>query len=54
VLHSFSQEKSPADIISELKISPQTLRNHLHHINQKPGTHTRIEAVTHALRRKLI
>jgi len=26
----------------------------VHHINQKLGTHTRIEAVTHALRRKLI
>jgi PAS domain S-box-containing protein len=54
VLHSLSQGKSPADIISDLKISPQTLRNHLHHINQKLGTHTRLEAVTHALRRKLI
>ena len=54
VLHSFSQGKSPAEIISDLKISPQTLRNHLHHINQKLGTHTRLEAVTHAIRRKLI
>ncbi len=54
VLHGFSQGKTPADIIIDLKISPQTLRNHLHHINQKLGTHTRLEAVTHALRRKLI
>jgi PAS domain S-box-containing protein len=54
VLRSFSEGKPPADIVRELKISPQTLRNHLHHINQKLGTHNRLEAVTHAIRRKLI
>jgi len=54
VLRSFSEGKSPADIERDLKISPQTLRNHLHHINQKLGTHNRLEAVTHAIRRKLI
>jgi len=54
VLHRFSEGKSPADIVRELEISPQTLRNHLHHINQKLGTHNRLEAVTHAIRRKLI
>jgi PAS domain S-box-containing protein len=54
VLHRFSEGKGPADIVRELEISPQTLRNHLHHINQKLGTHNRLEAVTHALRRKLI
>jgi DNA-binding CsgD family transcriptional regulator len=54
VLRSFSEGKSPADIVRELKISPQTLRNHLHHINQKLGTHNRLEAVTHAIRRKLV
>jgi len=54
VLHRLSEGKSPAEIIGELDISPQTLRNHLHHINQKLGTHSRLEAVTHAIRRKLI
>ena len=54
VLRSFSEGKTPASIVTDLKISPQTLRNHLHHINQKLGTHTRLEAVTHAIRRKLI
>jgi PAS domain S-box-containing protein len=54
VLSSFSHGKSPADIVRDLEISPQTLRNHLHHINQKLGTHNRLEAVTHAIRRKLI
>lgn len=54
VLTRFSEGKSPADIVSELRISPQTLRNHLHHINQKLGTHNRLEAVIHAIRRQLI
>lgn len=54
VLRSFSQGRSPADILHELSISPQTLRNHLHHIHQKLGTHNRLEAVIHAIRRQLI
>jgi PAS domain S-box-containing protein len=54
VLRGFSEGKSPADIVRELNISLQTLRNHLHHINQKLGTHNRLEAVTHAIRRKLV
>lgn len=54
VLHRLSEGKSPAEVVRELDISPQTMRNHLHHINQKLGTHNRLEAVTHALRRKLI
>ena len=37
VLHRFSEGISPADIVRELDISPQTLRNHLHHVNQKLG-----------------
>jgi PAS domain S-box-containing protein len=54
VLRSFSEGQSPSDIVRALNISPQTLRNHLHHINQKLGTHNRLEAVIHALRRQLI
>jgi DNA-3-methyladenine glycosylase II len=54
VLRCLSEGKSPASIVTALEISPQTLRNHLHHINQKLGTHSRLEAVTHAIRRKLI
>ena len=53
MLQKFAEGKSPADIVHELEIRPQTLRNHLHHINQKLGTHNRLEAVTHAIRRKL-
>jgi PAS domain S-box-containing protein len=54
VLRSFSEGRSPSYIVHELNISPQTLRNHLHHINQKLGTHNRLEAVIHAIRRQLI
>jgi PAS domain S-box-containing protein len=54
VLRNLSEGQSPANIVRALKISPQTLRNHLHHINQKLGTHNRLEAVIHAIRRKLI
>lgn len=54
VLRNFSEGQSPAAIVRDLRISPQTLRNHLHRINQKLGTHNRLEAVIHAIRRKLI
>ena len=54
VLKSLSEGKKPATIVADLHISPQTLRNHLHHINQKLGTHNRLEAVIHAIRRQLI
>lgn len=54
ILKLFSSGSSPAKIAKKLGISPQTLRNHLHHINQKLRTHNRLEAVMHAIQRKLI
>lgn len=54
ILSGFSQGRRPSEIARELKITSQTLRNHLHRINQKLGTHTRMEAVLHAIRRNLI
>lgn len=54
VLRAFAEGKTPSEIAHGLGISPQTLRNHLHHINQKLGTHNRLEAVIHAIRRRLI
>jgi PAS domain S-box-containing protein len=54
ILSGFSQGRRPGEIARELKITSQTLRNHLHRINQKLGTHTRMEAVLHAIRRNLI
>jgi PAS domain S-box-containing protein len=54
VLRLFSDGKNSAEIARELGISLQTLRNHLHHANDKLGTHSRLQAVMHAMHRKLI
>ncbi|MHB1225709.1 MAG: response regulator transcription factor [Gemmatimonadaceae bacterium] len=54
ILTLFAEGRNPATIAHKLGISPQTLRNHLHHINRKLRTHNRLEAVTHAIRRGLI
>ncbi|MEP6989514.1 MAG: LuxR C-terminal-related transcriptional regulator [bacterium] len=54
ILSLFAGGHNPATISRQLAISPQTLRNHLHHINRKLRTHNRLEAVTHAQRRGLI
>lgn len=54
VLKMLATGTSSATIAGSLGISAQTLRNHVHHINRKLRTHTRLEAVTHAQRRGLI
>ncbi len=54
LLALFAQGRTPAQVAKELDISSQTLRNHLYHVNQKLGTHNRLEAVIHAVRRGLI
>ena len=54
ILKMFAGGNSPSKIAKKLGISSQTLRNHLHHINQKLRTHNRLEAVMHAMQRKLI
>lgn len=54
VLTLLARGRSAAATARTLRISPHTLRNHLHHINRKLRTHSRLEAVTHALRRGLI
>ena len=54
ILRLFSSGKNAAQIARNLEITPQTLRNHLRHINQKLRTHNRLEAVTHATQRKLL
>jgi len=54
VLRLFAEGKSATHISRTLRISSSTLRNHLHHINQKLRTHNRLEAVMNALQRKLI
>lgn len=54
ILRLLADGGSSAAIARQLRISAQTLRNHLHHINRKLRTHSRLEAVTHARRRGLI
>jgi PAS domain S-box-containing protein len=54
ILKLFAEGRNPAAIARRLRISAQTLRNHLHHIHRKLRTHNRLEAVTHAQRRGLI
>jgi PAS domain S-box-containing protein len=54
LLSLFAQGRTPAQVARVLDISSQTLRNHLYHVNQKLGTHNRLEAVIHAVRRGLI
>ena len=54
ILRLFADGSNPATIARTLRISAQTLRNHLHRINRKLRTHNRLEAVTHARRRGLL
>jgi DNA-binding CsgD family transcriptional regulator len=54
ILRLFSVGKNSREIARSLKITLQTLRNHLHRINQKLHTHNRLEAVTHAMQRNLL
>ena len=54
VLQLLAKGKSPAQVARELGIAPRTLRNHLHHANQKLHTRSRLEAVMQAARRGLI
>lgn len=54
VLTLLAKGKSPSEVARELRITPRTLRNHIHHTNHKLRTHNRLESVMHALRRGLI
>lgn len=54
ILRRFFDGKNSPEIARNLGITLQTLRNHLHHINEKLGTHNRLQAVMHAMHRKLI
>lgn len=41
----FRMAKDSTEIANDLGISLQTLRNHLHHVNDKLGTHDKLQAV---------
>lgn len=54
ILRLFAEGKNSTTIARHLGITLRTLRNHLHHVNQKLGTHNRLEAVMQAVRQKLL
>lgn len=54
ILRLFAQPKNSQQVARELGITLPTLRNHLHTINHKLRTHTRLEAVLHAIKRGLV
>lgn len=54
ILRLLADGKPPADIARQLRISPRTLRTHIHHINRKLHARSRLEAVVHGIRRGLI
>ena len=54
ILKLFAEGNTATTVAGTLDISAQTLRNHLHHINRKLNTRSRLEAVTHAQRRGLL
>jgi len=54
ILRDISSGKSPTVVACERKITLGTLRNHLHRVNQKLGTHNRLEAIIEAKRRGVI
>jgi DNA-binding CsgD family transcriptional regulator len=54
ILRLFAEGNTAKSISRKLNISAQTLRNHVHRINRKLGTQSRLEAVTRAQRRGLI
>jgi len=54
ILRLLAQGKTAANVARELGITIRTLRNHLHHANQKLHTRSRLEAVTQATRRGLL
>ena len=54
ILRLFSNGENSVKIARQLGITHPTLRNHLYGINQKLGTHNRLEAVMHAIQRGLI
>ncbi|HSC31104.1 MAG TPA: helix-turn-helix transcriptional regulator [Gemmatimonadaceae bacterium] len=54
ILHALADGDTTALIARRFGISANTLRNHLYHINRKLGTHDRLQAVTFAMRHKLV
>jgi len=54
ILNLIASGRSTKHLADELQISARTLRNHVHHINQKLHTRNRLEAVCEARRRNIV
>lgn len=54
VLRLLAIGRSTEEIGERLCVSPRTVRNHVTNILAKLGLHSRLEAVTHAIRNKLV
>lgn len=54
VLAVLAKGHGTQDIAQLLSISPSTVRNHIQHILQKLQVHTRLEAVTYAIKNDLV
>jgi PAS domain S-box-containing protein len=54
ILRLLARGLTAAEIARRLRISPRTLRTHVHHLNRKFHTRNRLETVMHAIRRGLV
>ncbi len=54
ILELLHEGNGTEEIARKLGIGIGTLRNHIHHLDRKLGTHSRLEALMQALRRGLI
>ena len=54
ILIRLAQGKTGSEIADEFHIAPLTVRTHIRNLIDKLGVHSRLEAVTHALRQGLI
>lgn len=54
VLRSLADGKSTSEIAAALFVSPNTVRNHVNNVIRKLRAHSRLEAVSHAVRFGLI
>ncbi len=54
ILTYLAQGKSGAEIAAQLKLSPLTVRTFIRNLMEKLGVHSRVEAVSYALRQGLL